>query len=343
VSPLWPSRVRRRASIALAVLLALPLFFGTLASDASAKRKLRPKVGRTVVVSPAHGSIRVKARGSRRYKRLRRARTIRLGSTVDATNGQVRLRAASGSGIESGVFSDGAFVVTQTRTTPRYVELRLVGGRPEACAQASGAGPRAAVSPRVIRRLRARARGHFRTRGGNAAATVRGTTWLTEDRCDGTVITSQEGTVDTTTQLGSQDFQLQPGQSVVGYCVDIRTPNLTCVVEQSDPAKFTYLFAIGTVRPATQYQLCVISPAGVPDCGTFPLQDTNGDGIRTSGVGCVYSGAQDGVGDYSAQWNLDGTLFGPLFFTAPLLGPNTTESCIYVTGSRAFRPAPGGR
>ena len=118
----------------------------------------------------------------------------------------------------------------------------------------------------------------------------------------------------------------------MGYCVDVRTPNLTCVVEQSDPAKFTYLFAIGTLRPATQYQLCVISPAGVPDCGTFPLQDSNGDGIRTSGVGCVYSGSQDGVGDYSAQWTFDGTLFGPLFFTAPLLGPNTTETCVFVTG-----------
>jgi hypothetical protein len=338
VALLCPSRSGRRASIALAVLLAVPLAFGTLTPDASAKRhKPRPKLGRTVVVAPVHGRVRVKVRGSRRYKRLRRARAIRLGSTVDATKGQVRLRSATGSGTESGVFSEGAFVVTQTRTSPPIVELRLVGGRPGACAQAQGAGPRPAASRRVIRRLRARARGHFRTRGRNSAATVRGTTWLTEDRCDGTVITSQEGTVDTTTQLGTQDFQLQPGQSLVGYCVEPNTPNLTCVVEESDPAKFTYLFAIGTVRPATQYQLCVISPAGFPDCGTFPLQDTNGDGIRTSGVGCVYSGSQDGTGDYSAQWTLDGTLFGPLFFTAPLLGPNTTESCIYVTGSRVRR------
>jgi hypothetical protein len=319
--------------VAIALLVAGPLAFGALVPDASAQRKLRPNVGRTVVVAPVDGIVRVKPRGATRYKRLRRARAIPLGSRVDATRGEVRLRAASGSGTESGVFSGGAFVVTQTRTTPRYVELRLVGGRPQACAQAQGTGARAAQSARVIRRLRARARGRFRTRGSHSAATVRGTTWLTEDRCDGTVITSQEGTVDTTTQLGAQDFQLEPGQSLVGYCVEPGTPNLTCVVELSDPAAFTYLFAIGTVRPATQYQLCVISPAGVPDCGTFPLQDDDGDSIRTSGVGCVYSGSQDGVGDYSAQWTLDGALFGPLFFTAPLLGPNTTETCIYITGS----------
>ena len=331
--PVRLSRVGWRATVAIAVLVAAPLTFGTLVPDASAKRKLRPKVGRTVVVSPVDGTIRVKPRGAARHKRLRRARAIPLGSRIDATRGEVRLRAASGSGIQSGVFSEGAFVVTQTRTTPRYVELRLVGGRPQVCSQAQSTGARAAASPRVIRRLRARARGRFRTRGKNSAATVRGTTWLTEDRCDGTVITSEKGTVDTTTQLGSQNFPLEPGQSVVGYCVEPGTPNLTCVVELSDPAKFTYLFAIGTVRPATQYQLCVTSPAGVPDCGTFPLQDHDGDSIRTSGVGCVYSGSQDGVGDYSAQWTVDGALFGPLFFTAPLLGPNTTESCIYITGS----------
>ena len=64
--------------------------------------------------------------------------------------------------------------------------------------------------------------------------------------------------------------------------------------------------------------------------GTFPLQDNNGDGIRASGVGCLYSGAQDGMGDYRAQWTVDGTVYGPLFYTAPLLGPNTTEGCIFV-------------
>lgn len=315
--------------IAVAVLAAIPLGFGTPAAGASAKP--RPKAGQTVVVSPVRGTIKVKPRGARRYERLRGALAIRLGSSVDATGGGVKLRARNGRATQSGVFSEGAFVVTQTRTTPRYVELRLVGGRPQACAQGTAAA--AGVSPRVIRRLRARAHGRFRTRGSNASATVRGTTWLTEDRCDGTVVTSQKGTVDTTTQLGSQNFEIQPGQSVVGYCVEPETPNLTCIVELSDPANLTYLFAIGTVRPATEYQLCVISPAGVPDCGIFPLRDDDGDGIRTSGVGCVFSGSQDGVGDYSAQWTLDGAFFGPLFFTAPLVGPSTSETCIYVTGT----------
>jgi hypothetical protein len=161
---------------------------------------------------------------------------------------------------------------------------------------------------------------------------VRGTKWVTEDRCDGTVITSQEGRVETRT-LGAQDFQLDPGQTLVGFCADPRGPNLTCVVELSIPDRLEYLFAIATLRPATQYQLCAISPSAFFDCGTFPLEDSNGDGIRASGVGCVYSGSQDGFGEYRAQWNVDGTLYGPLFFTAPLIGPNTTEGCIVVNDS----------
>jgi hypothetical protein len=313
----------------------MPLALGTLVPDASAKRKVRPKAGRTVVVAPAKGSVLLKAKGARRYQRLRRTRAVRLGSRIDATRGEVRVIASTGSRRESGSFSKGAFVVDQTGGRPRYVELKLVGGDPGVCAQSAGAPAGAAqLSPRVIRRLRGRARGHFRTRGSNSAATVRGTTWLTEDRCDGTVVTSEEGTVDTTTELGPQDFQLDPGQSLVGYCVDPEGPNLTCVVQVSNPTDLTYLFVIGTVRPVTQYELCAISPDGAPDCGVFPLPDDDGDGIRTGGVGCVFSGTQDGVGDYSAQWTLeDGAVFGPLFFTAPVVGLNTTETCVAASGT----------
>ncbi|MDP8944282.1 MAG: hypothetical protein M3N16_09220, partial [Actinomycetota bacterium] len=38
-------------------------------------------------------------------------------------------------------------------------------------------------------------RGRFRTRGRNGHAVVRGTTWLTEDRCDGTLFAVREGAI----------------------------------------------------------------------------------------------------------------------------------------------------
>jgi ferric-dicitrate binding protein FerR (iron transport regulator) len=47
----------------------------------------------------------------------------------------------------------------------------------------------------VIRQLWAKAKGRFRTRGRYAAATVRGTVWLTADRCDGTLVRVAQGIV----------------------------------------------------------------------------------------------------------------------------------------------------
>jgi hypothetical protein len=53
----------------------------------------------------------------------------------------------------------------------------------------------AADQRRRIRRLWGNARGRFSTRGRFATAAVRGTVWLTEDRCDGTLIRVRTGRV----------------------------------------------------------------------------------------------------------------------------------------------------
>ena len=48
---------------------------------------------------------------------------------------------------------------------------------------------------RRVRRLWGDGRGRFRTRGRYGAATVRGTKWLTLDRCDGTKVRVVRGKV----------------------------------------------------------------------------------------------------------------------------------------------------
>ena len=50
-------------------------------------------------------------------------------------------------------------------------------------------------SKRRVRKLWGDGRGRFRTRGRYGAATVRGTKWLTRDRCDGTKVRVLEGRV----------------------------------------------------------------------------------------------------------------------------------------------------
>src|SRR3954447_9670557 len=48
---------------------------------------------------------------------------------------------------------------------------------------------------RPTRKLWAHVKGRFRTRGRHGAATVRGTTWLTQDSCAGTLVAVRHGLV----------------------------------------------------------------------------------------------------------------------------------------------------
>ena len=319
------SRVSRTVA-PLTALLAVAL----LVAPASAIEPVTsPKLGRTFVVSKVSGTVLVKPPGSVRAARLTERRTIPVGSTVNATKGKVRLVGAvkRSGGRAAGVFYSGAFRATQARRARAVIDLKLVGGRPGVCAGTQSS--QQSLAPRVIRRLRGNARGRFRTRGSNSAATIRGTKWLTEDRCDGTHIESTKGRVETKTPIGAEDltFPLEPGQSIVGYCAERGTPRSFCVLVFSDPHNFGYYFGIGTLRTEADYRVCIRTEGFADDCGQFPLPDDNGDGIRVSVVGCTYSGSGDGFADYITLWVLSGETLGPVAFNAPRVGPSTSVGC----------------
>ena len=59
------------------------------------------------------------------------------------------------------------------------------------------------ASRRAVRRLRANAKGRYRSRGKHSAATVRGTKWTMTDRCDGTLTTVKRG------KVAVRDFRLK--------------------------------------------------------------------------------------------------------------------------------------
>ena len=95
---------------------------------------------------------------------------------------------------------------SRRRAAKGLTELRMKGSAASfrSCRRASAAlapGPR--LSRRAIRRLRARARGRYRTRGRHSAATVRGTTWTVVDRCDGTLTKVRRG------KVAVRDFRLK--------------------------------------------------------------------------------------------------------------------------------------
>jgi hypothetical protein len=89
-------------------------------------------------------------------------------------------------------FHNGRFRVAQRSRDRGLTELRLTGRLP----RCKAAGARvSAASARHPRRLWGDGKGRFRTRGRRSSATVRGTKWLVEDRCDGTLTRVARGTV----------------------------------------------------------------------------------------------------------------------------------------------------
>jgi type IV pilus assembly protein PilY1 len=150
-----------------------------------------PVLGQSVVAGVAGGTVLVKGKDGK-FRTLGANESIPLGSTIDATKGRVRLTSASGPGgaTQIAVFYQGAFVVTQTHGPKPITQLALSGKL--TCPK----GKRATASARKrVRRLWGDGKGRFRTRGRHGAATVKGTKWLTEDRCDSTLVRVRRGTV----------------------------------------------------------------------------------------------------------------------------------------------------
>jgi hypothetical protein len=169
-----------------------------------------PVVGVSVNVAPAAGVVRVRVRGTNRFVNLARLRNVPVGSELDVTRGRVRLTsAAGGRRTQTGVFYSGRAVVRQVRQASPVTTLQLSG--PLACPRRRSSGVDVAAPPR--RRLWGNGVGRFRTRGRFGAATVRGTTWLTEDRCEGTFFRVTVGRVEVLDQVRNRRITLRAGQT----------------------------------------------------------------------------------------------------------------------------------
>ena len=132
------------------------------------------------------GKILVKTPGGK-FVPLDPTKPIPNGSEIDATHGKVELTALQkkGGALEKATFYDGIFKVTQTKTT---TDLTL--SQPLApCGKRAAA---AAKKPKT-RKLWGDGSGSFRTRGQYSAATVRGTRWLVQDSCKGTLTQVDQG------------------------------------------------------------------------------------------------------------------------------------------------------
>ena len=160
-----------------------------------------PVAGKRLNAAPVAGTVRVKAPGEDGYSTLASGSSIPIGSQVDATRGAVRITSAADlrGGTQAANFSEGAFTLRQRRQARPVTELVLTGGDFRSCGRrpsAKRSNAPAGISRRRARRgLWGQGKGRFRTRGRQGTATVRGTIWFTQDRCDGTLVRVRRGVV----------------------------------------------------------------------------------------------------------------------------------------------------
>lgn len=169
-----------------------------------------PVAGTRMNVAPVSGAVRVRPRGQDRFIALGAGASVPVGSTLDATDGVVALTTANGSGEQTGRFWGGRFRVVQAKTGDPYTYLVLAGPLP----RCGTAGKVTAAGSRRVRRLWGRDHGgRFRSRGHRGQATVRGTSWLTEDRCGGTLYRVKSGAI--VVKAGKRKHLLRAGQRIV--------------------------------------------------------------------------------------------------------------------------------
>jgi sugar lactone lactonase YvrE len=156
-----------------------------------------PETGQTANAEPAGGTVKVKAPGSNQFITLTAGQQIPIGSIIDVTKGTINLTTtAAGNTTQTATFFAGVFKLAQAKTANPVTELQLFGGNfKKACPTARRAQAVASAKKKVVRQLWGVGKGKFRTKGRYSSASIRGTEWLTQDRCDGTLTRVKVGSV----------------------------------------------------------------------------------------------------------------------------------------------------
>jgi hypothetical protein len=156
-----------------------------------------PAPGEIVGVSKIKGTVLVKKKGTNKFVPINPPTEIPVGSQVDATKGTITLVAGLGGGrTNSSDFYSGRFLISQAKTRNAFMVLTLQGGNFGSCGgrrlSAVGADAR---TRKPVRRLWGNGHGRFTSKGRYSSATVRGTKWLVQDQCNGTMTVVKRGVV----------------------------------------------------------------------------------------------------------------------------------------------------
>jgi len=184
-----------------------------------------PAPGRTAVVRAISGEVFVKLPG-RSLKQdggfipLKGVASVPVGSTVDARKGELELKSAANgfaasdkrakqqtARIKAGIFAirqkKPAKRAAKTASLPTDIGLLSPTGAEAACRKGPSKG--------IVRSLSMVAKGLYRTLGGASTATARNATFVTTDRCDGTVTEVGRGRVTLAVKGSKQPVVVRAG------------------------------------------------------------------------------------------------------------------------------------
>jgi hypothetical protein len=170
-----------------------------------------PVVGKSVNALPVEGKVKLRLPGTNRFISLDQAKQLPVGTTVDARDGRLTLVTSVGHGkTEKADFFDGQFKLSQT-TGSRPVTT-LILNETLRCPRGRTSAGAAAAKPKT-RKLWGDGKGTFRTKGQYSAATIRGTRWLTQDRCGSTLTRVSKGVVSVRDEVKKKTVIVRAGKS----------------------------------------------------------------------------------------------------------------------------------
>ena len=167
-----------------------------------------PVFHKSVVVTRVSGTVKVKLPGTNKFVDISKVQSVPLGATIDVRHGKIDLTSVpkAGGKPQTALFYGGIFKITQPGG---ITQLQLTEAL-AACPRGRAASV-AAKKPKT-RSLWGDGHGSFRTKGRYSAATVRGTKWLVEDSCAGTLTKVAHGVVSVRDDVRHKNITLRAGK-----------------------------------------------------------------------------------------------------------------------------------
>lgn len=176
-----------------------------------------PQLGERIDVAPIAGRVTINPPGPAGYQVLEEGATVPIGSIIDTRKGTVAITTELPAGsTQTAEFWGERFKVGQRPDQRGLTDIMLRGEMPKCGSKGSAKGKIGTAKHKRKRRLWGRdTRGRWRTHGRGSQATTRGTSWVMQERCDGTYTRVTEGSIEVRDHYLKRTVVLNAGERYV--------------------------------------------------------------------------------------------------------------------------------